>query len=687
MKKIALLTVILVLMLCRTAWAQNRCVAVVYDNSKSMTDSGQCEGINYAMQVLVGLLHQQDELYVFKMQPPNGTPINLFSKQDAIQQVSSTYNCLATSTPFAGIAGASQKLRTSTRKEKWLIILSDGDITETNFHFTYPDEFRQLVNQTGARIIFLNVNNKTSVLDDYLSNTGATAQTLRTQGNFTEIVNTMEQIASNIMSFSKGITVQNQGSKVTINSPVPLRRIVVLQQTSQTSGRLPAITAAKAETRTLTTNKSFRASKSKPGYSMSGNITHLESSLGLIPKGKVDIDFNGTVDMARTKFLPEAAAKLLPELKGNFKTVQGSLYKVCDTETSVTVTAKLLDDNNQPLDADVLKSSRVVCVNETSKQKYTLAYNEQTGQFTAQIPLAASKTVLSVSAEYTGYFNLLSNIYTLEKENCPVSSAGFDAAGGKATLRALVTNLNNAPSVTVMPKIYAPGSNTPRTPSPQELEQLEVVQLNDSHLKLSIHRQNGTITIKPATRICACFTPTGTENVQFELRSKSPTIKVGTNNRLTVEVTIDDDSFWAKCGPVIIALLVLAVLLWYLIGIIKKPRFCRGSEIIYTRETNIMKNRPRSYPLPSPFFKRYLIPYKPEKQIVGGIMFKAGSRCSHVLVAAESQNENMFIMGMPVDNPGKKDMRLSNGERMEVARTSVKEMYEYRKLDNSNPLG
>jgi len=687
MKKFSLFAIILLLLITHIARAQNRCVAVVYDNSQSMTDAGQCEGINYAMQVLVGLLHKNDELYVFKMQPPNGTPINLFSKQDAIKQVSQTYNCLATSTPFAGVVSASGKLKTSSRKEKWLIILSDGEITETNFHQTYPDELRQLVNQTGARIIFLNVNNKLSVLDDYLNNTGTTAQTLRTQGNFTQIVNTMEQIASNIMSFSKGITVQNQGSKVTINSPVPLRRIVVLQQTSQTSGSLPAITAAKAETRTLTTNQSYKAAKSKSGYSMSGNITHLESSLGLIPKGKVEIDFSGTVDMTRTKFLPEAAAKLLPELKGNFKTVQGSLYKICDTETTITVTAKLLDDNNQPLDADVLKSSRVVCINETSKQKYTLIYNEQSGLFSVQVPLAANQTVLSVSAEYTGYFNLLSNIYTLQKENCPVSSAGFDAAGGKANLRALVTNLNNAPTVTVMPKIYAPGSNTPRTPTPQEMDMLEVVQLNNSNLKLSIHRQNGTITIKPTTRICACFTPTGTDNVQFELRSKTPNIKVGANNRLNVEVTIDDDTFWAKCGPVIIALLVLAVLLWYIFGIIKKPRFCRGSEVIYTRETNLMKNKPRSYPLPNPFFKRYLIPYKPEKQIVGGITFKAGSRCSHVLIAAESQNENMFIMGMPLDKPGKKDERLSNGERMEVARTSVKETYEYHKLESSNPLG
>lgn len=114
-------------------FAQNRSVAVVYDNSRSMTDAGQCEGINYAMQVLVGLLHPQDELFVFKMHPAVETSINLSGKQESIQKVSSTYDCLAATTPFASVVKASVRLKSSVKKEKWLIILSDGEITEQNF--------------------------------------------------------------------------------------------------------------------------------------------------------------------------------------------------------------------------------------------------------------------------------------------------------------------------------------------------------------------------------------------------------------------------------------------------------------------------------------------------------------------------------------------------------------------------
>lgn len=667
-------------------FAQNRSVAVVYDNSRSMTDAGQCEGINYAMQVLVGLLHPQDELFVFKMHPAVETSINLSGKQESIQKVSSTYDCLAATTPFASVVKASVRLKSSVKKEKWLIILSDGEITEQNFELNQPDELKSLVNQTGGRVIFLNVNPAFSVMDSYLSNSGATTKTLRTQGNFTEIINTMEQVASNIMSFSKGIQVQQQGNKAVFNTPIPLRRVVVLQQSSQPSVNLPKITKAAAEGKTLLTDKSYKAHKAKTGYSMSGNVTHLEATLGLIPTGNVEIEFSAAPDMIRTKFLPEAAVKLSTELSGGIKSKQGSLYKICDTVRNVIITASLTDDNNQNISDEVLKKCTVQAINETTGQKTTLRLNEQTKTFVGTVPVTDNKIVLSVSAEFKGYFNLLSSIYTLEKESCPVPNAGFDVSGGQATLSAKVTDLDNAPSFTVIPKIIL-DNGTSRIPTKDELKLLEIVQVNETDLYLSIHKNDdGTFSIRPVKRLCACFTPTGTDNLTFELKSNSPSIKTTSNNKLDLKVIIENDTFWAKCGWLIIALLILAVLIWYIYGLIVKPRFCRGSEIVYTRETNMMKNRAKSYPLPGGFFERYLVPYKPEKQIVGSVQFIAGVRCGHVLVAAKSQNEFMFLMGMPLDKPGNKDERLANGENLEIVRQSTKEKYEYRKLEHNGNL-
>ena len=89
----------------------------------------------------------------------------------------------------------------------------------------------------------------------------------------------------------------------------------------------------------------------------------------------------------------------------------------------------------------------------------------------------------------------------------------------------------------------------------------------------------------------------------------------------------------------------------------------------------------RSYPLPTGFFNRYLVPYMPEKQVVGTVEFKAGARCSHVLIDRNTQTENMFVSGFPIENPRQKDLRLSNGEKLEVARSGgSKEVYEYRKI-------
>lgn len=663
-------------------YAQNRAVAVLYDNSGSMRDAGQCEGINYAMQVLVGLLHPQDELYVYKMDAPAGNYVNLNGKKASMTNIAQVYDCNAKVTPFEAVINAKGKLAASNRRDKWLIILSDGMITDKAFANKYPTDLSAFVAQSGARIIFLNVNATRSPLDDYFAQTATPQQTLNTQGNFEQIIRTMEQIGATVMTISgQGMPYTPLGNKLQINTPIPLKRLIVLQQEAQKNAALPNIKAATAQGKPLFIEDTYTAQKAKNEYQMTGYITHIRAEANdnaVIRKGDLTLEFNGAIKSDKLKILPEVAAKLVIDIEGSVKSKNGQQRNICDTVRQLNIVAQLLDFNEQPLDEGVLKAAKVFAVDENTKRKIPLAYNASKKKYYATLPINQKQIILSVNAEYSGYFNFQSQVISISKDACPIPKAYLEAS--KRKIKAHVTDMANAETLTVFPKIIV-GNGEPRNPTAAEMNDLEIVQLNQTDIGVSVEKDEGKMIIKPAGSWCACFTKTGSDSVLLQLKSRNPNLQVGQQNRISINVEITDDTFWAKCAWLIVTALMTLLLLWYIWGLVKKPRFCRGAEVVFSKITTLQSMKARSYPLPTGFFNRYLVPYLPERQVVGTVKFKAGARCSHILIDRDAQTENMFVSGFPIENPRQKDIRLSNGEKLEISRSgNNKEIYEYRKI-------
>lgn len=672
--------------------AQNRAVAVVYDNSGSMRDAGQCEGINYALQVMVGLLHPQDELYVYKMDVATGNFMNLNSKHSTIKTIAAVYDCNAKATPFEAAINAKGKLAQSTRKDKWLIILSDGMITDKQFAAKYQSDMRLFVEQTGTRIIFLNVNDKNTPLDDYFKQSQTPQKTLRTEGSFEQIIKTMENIGASVMTLSgDGVAFKPIGTSLQINSPIPLKRIIVLSQETNNSNSLPSIKNITQNKKplhiedTYTAQKTGNNPKTKANYQMTGLITHIVADKlanSVIPKGTIDIAFTNIPDPTKVKILPEVAAKLVVDIEGSVKSRNGNQRQVCDTIKQMRITARLLDLNDQSLDIGVLKGSKLYAINEATKQKTPLLLDEKNNKFSTSIALNSPQITLSVVAEYSGYFNFQSQIISISKDACPIPTANIEAS--KSSISTSVLTIDQAESISIFPRLSV-GNSEPRPPTEAEMNDLYIEQTNNGQSKIAVSVENtadGKMIIKPQGAWCACFTKTGKADINLQLKSRNPNIKIGNNSKINLSVEIIDASFWAKCGWLILSIMATLLALWYMIGLIKKPRFCKGGEVIFSRITPLQTQKARSYPLATGFFSRYLVPYIPEKQVVGTVKFVAGARCSHILIAKDTQTDNMFVSGFPVEAPRQKDLRLSNGEKLEVARAGQsKEIYEYRKLN------
>lgn len=661
-------------------FAQDRAVAVVYDNSGSMTQSGQCEGINYALQVMMGLLHPEDELSVYRMLPAKEDKIDLSSKKGAMQSARRSYDCNARNTPFEAAVYAKEQLTKSKKTYKTLIILSDGGITDIDFSIKYPDELRTLVEETGTRIFFLNVSSVQSVLDDYLENSQTPNKTLRTQGSFEQIIKQMEEIAAGIMTLSgSGITIQPKDKTIDWESPVPLKRVIVLQQDAESNAKLPRLVSAKSEGSNLRLGESFEAQKSRGVYTMTGLINHIEAAQSgqVIPKGKVELGFNTSIDASKIKILPEVAARLEIMVNSPTRSQRGNQYVVCDTVQTLEIGAKLVDFNGKMLDMPVLKASKVVFIDETTQKKIRMNLDDKTGAFFADVPFKGERLVVSVAAEFSGYFNFQSKVLIVTKDNCPRPKAFIQS--DKKALKAKVTAMGDGDQIVITPQIIVE-NEPPREPTPKELEDMYMEQLNDVNIGIEVEKRDGKMYLRPTTFICACFTKTGKDQLEIQLKSTNPNLIITERGKLTIDVEIEDVGFWEKCGWLVIAGIIALILLWYIIGIVKKPRFCRGTEVIITKQSRVMTRKPKSYPLPTGFFNRYFVPYIPEKRTVGSVTFKAGARCSHILIAANTQNDKMYISGFPLDNPGKKDMRLSNAEKLEISRQNGKEIYEYHRL-------
>ncbi len=657
--------------------AQNRSIVVVYDNSSSMKGV-QCDAVNYALQTLVGVVHPDDELSVVTMTNQKHYVLDLNKKQNQIDQVIKTFNCRG-GNPFSAVDKAISQLDKSKKEKKWLLLLTDGEWDDLKVDKNRT-RLNQFIKQPDADVQFLNLDILKSADKNTLKRLleeEHKIQALQTQGKGQQIIDEMGNMAATVMAMpASGITATTKDRLVTIDTKVPLKRLIVIEQ--EESANLPQVTKAiDASANPLFLKGPFTAKKSTSNINIAGNITHIlpNREEEVIPKGKISITFDKVISNEQFKFLPDVAAKLIPNISGPIKGKKGNNYIVCDTAKYINLEAKLLDLQGNALENEVLYTTKVEYIDDDTKQKYALQINKE-GVFTHRYPITKDKVSFSVTAKNKDYFNFKSNIFTVTKENCPVPYASLKA--DQTSIKANLLELDQVKPISIQPLIQI-GENPPRPATKEELKDLSIEKLNDTRIGLITEEVNGTLQVRPAPYFCRCFTSIGTDELQIGLVSQNPSIKVAKDAQLTIPVTITRDSFWQQYGICIIALIVGLLLLLYIIGLLKKPRFAKGSEVMLTK-ISIVKGRPKSYPLPTGFFSRYLIPFVAETTQVGSVTFKAGSRASHILLSAKTQNEDMYISGFPVDSPGKKDLRISNGETLEIDRGKRKEIYEYRKI-------
>jgi hypothetical protein len=663
--------------------ASARAVAVVYDDSGSMSKDQRWWHASYAIQALAGVLAEDDSLYIVYMGDP-----------DKANRVEDRHRALlefqdrqpSGQTPYGAVRTAMAALAATPDQDRWLVVITDGGFQdgETPLDLApLPEEIRSFVQKSGTRTIFLLIGSGADAVVAEIWRQQVSASVLRAK-DAAEIVDRMEDIGAMITSRAVGrsaVTSRISGSQAEITTAFPLKRLIVLQQARKPEALAPFKGAGEGDPRvrqsqdfqirtpTLATRKAARF----------GRITHLVGSEAdrVIPSGKLTIGFDHRLAADQVVFLPEVAARFDVRLvDGNGEALgpnKDGLFEPC-LESPLSILGQLVDPDGKPLPV-ATSGLEVFWERSGDTTRHPMAADPSRQVFSDAVPFDEQVTVLSAGAFFPGYFDFKSRIFTVQGRDCKpheyslllesLDSSGVPASSWSADVRDIGRAGHLRIGVTV--------DGVPMTA--EELNGWSVTaRAEDIDLDVGSSGEGWVVVPECRRWFASCCCPAGT--LPVEIRVTNGNVAVSGTAAFVVEA----GSWWSRCWQLLLAVTLLLVALIYAWGLSpwKKHRFARGSEVHYLQSGR--QPMQRRCPLKGNLTSRWLIPFRPERAMVEDLWFLAGRRAGHIVLPPDQQRDHMSIAGQPID-PGKKDLKVMSGRGQQLdvqldAATTRRYIYE-----------
>ncbi len=300
--------------------ASKKIISVVYDDSSSMSGE-RWSYTNYAMQALIALLNEQDELYItFMSDPYNSVSMDTSDLPGAINKIYNWTDCAAT--PGEALDTARQKIgsinESDTTAQFWLVIMTDGVITMPS---TLQDKLNSyknniMSNGTPLNVVYLGMGAAAKATEDSANH----LHTFEADSD-SEIITTLQKIANLVSGRLNADQVTQIDSKsISVSSKLPLYSISILSQKSNAQ-----VTGAKTveEDLNIQRNLALDATNLQPnGYpidTLYGNaaVINKQNSKGelqVIPAGTYTITFSSDVDINNMTVQVEPAIALKAEI-------------------------------------------------------------------------------------------------------------------------------------------------------------------------------------------------------------------------------------------------------------------------------------------------------------------------------------------------------------------------------------
>lgn len=401
-------------------------VSLVFDDSGSMKGE-KAENANYALQALISMLGQNDELNIVRMSSP--TTYNTFKLKEPVLKQSSIndvreWKCIGMSTPFDAVDTARDFLLERKRylgdnAEYWLIIITDGEFNAYKNGNVSVDIYSYMtdINNTFTGLkfdsILLSIGSK---LDKYYVDAFKTLPNCSAQevDSPSEIIPAMFEISSKINSRLNAQEVKKEkisNNQIAININLPIYKMNVFIQ--KNGLEIKEITSANNEK----TESNIYNIKTD---TKSAQMNEFFSNKGYLESGKYIITFNDDVDLDATQikiFVQVAVENVLKLYKEGgseeLKDIDFYTLKADDKVIAKSELISLIDGN--PIDINNL---------ENVYGFYYINDKESYGKFdknalVTYVPIEQGKTTIYSLIQSDGFINAKSNVIVINLENLP----------------------------------------------------------------------------------------------------------------------------------------------------------------------------------------------------------------------------------------------------------------------------
>lgn len=208
---------------------KTRQINIVYDDSGSMFGDTTWSECKYATQVFAGMMGENDTIRIFPMSSYN-SPIELKGSGDAQSNIRVVQNLSGTSdTPFNAVRAAADDIEKSEADEKWLVVLTDGGFTDTDFD-TWRSELLGYTEQNGVKVIYTTIGMENQLANEQKENFYPYEAHYNQGDSRSTILETMTRIATRVFNY-KAIELSGIGTDtVSFEADIPLSKIIIFSQ-------------------------------------------------------------------------------------------------------------------------------------------------------------------------------------------------------------------------------------------------------------------------------------------------------------------------------------------------------------------------------------------------------------------------------------------------------------------------
>lgn len=682
----------------------SRTISVVYDDSGSMKKNDKWVYANYAFQTLISLLDKKDNLYIVKMSEVEkgikSKKVSLEKQNGLLGSIKSDYRFSSQTTPYTAIVESMDLmnifLKDSKSDDNWIVIITDGEFedgkkfTESEKN-TYKNKIYSFIDKSKAKPIFLIISNDKKEEKKLLEQDGiaiwkevfganALYPKVFTATGENEIIQKMQSIAYLITSKNEKSSIvdyQDENNTITFNSEFPLKRVLIFEQSKDKSFMKPKEVIVNGEK--IRSQKLLEPEIQSNGIKLFANTNTLENESTLSP-GQIKIMYEG--NSKSIKILPEVDAEFKVKLLNGNETIVDSFYKTYPNN-KLKIEASLQEKNSQ----NSLKHIEgIKVVSYYNEEEVPLNYNDKTKKYEGEILVKEGKKSISASAEFPGYFNFQSDIYTIDAHESYIVKRNIDLKIIPEKISIPITELKKYNNLNFIPLVNG---------LEIDVEEFKTWKIEiETDLKIDVEKEFKKIDNKELNLWQSSF---NYGNLFFWTLPKAGKHKVklkidsGRADEFIekeFEINMEKES-WAKVQGPFWGLFVGGLLsVLFILGNIFKQRFSKGAKIIFSSEHLIerTKDREETKKLSASFINK-IIPFQSEKMLVRGIMFYASENNRIKIKKGESKligktvdNIEIAYMEKSIDDIKKKEHRLSSGDTIDVLyKGGKKDTYRYEK--------